>query len=71
MASEKSKKVDIDNLLEDDEFEEFPSEDWDIRQEDQRDIQVWEDSWDDDNTESDFAKHLRSKLEESSNQEQK
>ena len=71
MASEKSKKVDIDNLLEDDEFEEFPSEDWDIRQEDQTDIQVWEDSWDDDNTDSDFAKHLRSKLEETNNQEQK
>ena len=70
MASN-DKKVDMDNLLENDEFEEFASEDWDIRQEDQTDIQVWEDTWDDDDTDSDFAKHLKEKLEEMKESEQK
>ena len=71
-GAEEKKKLDLDMLEEDDEFEEFPADDWDIRQEDQRDIQVWEDSWDDDNTDSDFAKSLRSELESQGNiQEQK
>ena len=72
MSNEDKKRVDIDKLDEDDEFEEFPTDDWDIRQEDQTDIQVWEDNWDDDDTESDFAKHLKSELESHGNvQDQK
>lgn len=72
MSNEDKKRVDIDKLDEDDEFEEFPTDDWDIRQEDQTDIQVWEDNWDDDDTESDFAKHLKSELESQGNvQDQK
>ena len=72
MATEEKKKLDIDKLEDDDEFEEFPTDDWDIRQEDQTDIQVWEDSWDDEDTDSDFAKHLRSELESQGNiQDQK
>ena len=72
MSNEDKKRVDIDKLDEDDEFEEFPTDDWDIRQEDQTDIQVWEDNWDDDDTESDFAKHLKSELESQANvQDQK
>jgi len=67
MSNEDKKRVDIDKLDEDDEFEEFPTDDWDIRQEDQTDIQVWEDNWDDDDTESDFAKHLKSELESQAN----
>ncbi len=71
-GAEEKKKLDLDMLEEDDEFEEFPADDWDIRQEDQTDIQVWEDSWDDDNTESDFARTPRSELESQGNiQEQK
>lgn len=71
-GAEEKKKLDLDMLEEDDEFEEFPADDWDIRQEDQTDIQVWEDSWDDDNTDSDFARTLRSELESQGNiQEQK
>jgi len=71
-GAEEKKKLDLDLLEEDDEFEEFPTDDWDIRQEDQTDIQVWEDSWDDDNTDSDFARTLRSELESQGNiQEQK
>ena len=71
MATEEKKKLDIDKLEDDDEFEEFPTDDWDIRQEDQTDIQVWEDSWDDDNTDSDFANHLRSELESQGNIQEK
>jgi hypothetical protein len=62
MAEDK-KNIDIDLLEEDDEFEEFPTDDWDIRKEDQADINVWEENWDDDNPDSEFAKHLRSELE--------
>ena len=61
--SEEKKNVDIDLLEEDDEFEEFPIDDWDIRKEDQADINVWEENWDDENSDSEFAKHLRSELE--------
>jgi len=53
----------LDLLEEDDEFEEFAEDDWDIRQEDQTDIQVWEESWDDENTDSEFARQLRAELE--------
>ena len=69
--SDVKKGLDIDLLEEDDEFEEFPTEDWDIRKEDQTDIQMWEDCWDDDNTDSDFANHLRSELESQGNIQEK
>ena len=39
MAASKE-KVDIDLLEEDDEFEEFPQDDWDVRKQDQADINV-------------------------------
>ena len=57
MAATKE-KVDIDLLEEDDEFEEFPQDDWDVRKEDQADINVWEANWDDDKTDSEFSNHL-------------
>ena len=69
--SEAKKTFDIDLLEEDDEFEEFPTDDWDIRKEDQTDINVWEDSWDDDNNETDFSNHLRSELESQGNIQEK
>merc|ERR1712080_100743 len=50
-------------LEEDDEFEEFPAEEWDAKQEDQTDVNVWEDNWDDDAIEDDFSIQLRSELE--------
>merc|ERR1712079_436894 len=62
MASEK-KAVDLGLLEEDDEFEEFPAEEWDAKQEDQTDVNVWEDNWDDDAIEDDFSVQLRSELE--------
>ena len=35
----------------------FP--DWTATEEDQGDVHVWEDNWDDDNVEDDFSKQLR------------
>jgi len=50
-------------LEEDDEFEEFPAEDWTGADEDQGDVNVWEDNWDDDNIEDDFSQQLKAELE--------
>ena len=36
---------------------------WDAKQEDQTDVNVWEDNWDDDAVEDDFSVQLRSELE--------
>ena len=61
MSSDKDKSsVDIALLEEDDEFEEFPSDEWDENCEDDDDINVWEDKWDDDNVEDDISNPLRS-----------
>jgi 26 proteasome complex subunit DSS1 len=57
-----SKAVDLGLLEEDDEFEEFPSEEWDTKDEDQSDINVWEDKWDDDTVQDDFSVQLRNEL---------
>ncbi|KAI4491089.1 hypothetical protein M0802_010399 [Mischocyttarus mexicanus] len=56
-------KVDLGLLEEDDEFEEFPAEDWTAKDEDNEDISVWEDNWDDDDVEDDFNQQLRAQLE--------
>nr|CAD7575582.1 unnamed protein product [Timema californicum] len=52
-------KIDLGLLEEDDEFEEFPAEDWTGKDEDEEDVSVWEDNWDDDNVEDDFSLQLR------------
>ncbi|KAA0710402.1 26S proteasome complex subunit SEM1 26S proteasome complex subunit DSS1 [Triplophysa tibetana] len=59
--SEKKQTVDLGLLEEDDEFEEFPAEDWTGCDEDE-DAHVWEDNWDDDNVEDDFSNQLRTLL---------
>ena len=59
MASEDKKAVDLGLLEEDDEFEEFPSEKWESKDEDQTDVNVWEDNWDDDTVEDNFSVQLR------------
>lgn len=41
--------------LEDDDFEEFPAEDWQTKEEN---FPVWEDNWDDDDIEEDFCQQL-------------
>ncbi|RDD37296.1 26S proteasome complex subunit DSS1 [Trichoplax sp. H2] len=63
MAATEQKKPDLGLLEEDDEFEEFPAEEWDENDEDEEDEHVWEDSWDDDNIEDDFSNQLRAELE--------
>ncbi|XP_065919389.1 26S proteasome complex subunit SEM1-like [Dysidea avara] len=50
-------------LEDDDDFEEFPTEDWTTADEDAEDTQMWEDNWDDDNVEDDFSMQLRAELE--------
>merc|ERR1712018_690439 len=62
-AKDEKKAVDLGLLDEDDEFEEFPAKEWDAKQEDQTDVNVWEDNWDDDAVEDDFSVQLRSELE--------
>ncbi|KAH7100727.1 DSS1/SEM1 family-domain-containing protein [Auriculariales sp. MPI-PUGE-AT-0066] len=67
--------VNIAALEEDDEFEEFPAQDWDNSQTelarlgnqagaDGQKIQdsLWEDNWDDDDIEEEFAAQLRNEL---------
>ena len=60
--SEKKQPVDLGLLEQDDEFEEFPAEDWAGLDEDE-DAHIWEDNWDDDNVEDDFSNQLRAELE--------
>ncbi len=55
-------KVELGLLEEDDEFEEFETEDWneiDKDGENEKEINLWEDNWDDDNVEDDFTNQLR------------
>lgn len=60
---EVEKKSDLGALEEDDDFEEFPTEDWKEDQENADDLHVWEDDWDDDNVEDDFSQQLRAELQ--------
>ncbi|RKP27614.1 DSS1/SEM1 family-domain-containing protein [Syncephalis pseudoplumigaleata] len=57
-------------LEEDDEFEEFAAEDWNRGEEDAEDQQLWEDNWDDDDVEDEFAVQLRNELSKVSAQPQ-
>lgn len=40
------------SIMEDDDFEEFPAEEWKTKEEN---FPVWEDHWDDDDLEEDFC----------------
>merc|ERR1712183_837549 len=66
-SEKKTEKIennsDLGALEEDDDFEEFPVEDWKEDSEVQEDIHAWEDDWDDDNVEDDFSQQLRTELE--------
>merc|ERR1719347_2247724 len=60
MAEDKTEaKVDLGLLGEDDEFEEFPADSANKNLEADKEANVWEDNWDDDNVEDDFANQLR------------
>jgi 26 proteasome complex subunit DSS1 len=55
-------KVELGLLEEDDEFEEFETEDWNEtgkEAENEEEVNLWEDNWDDDNIEDDFTVQLR------------
>ncbi|CAG4967499.1 unnamed protein product [Colias eurytheme] len=56
-------KVDLGLLEEDDEFEEFPAENWGAEEADDEDVSVWEDNWEDDIVQDDFNQQLRQQLE--------
>ena len=59
MSEDKSDtKVELGLLEEDDEFEEFPADTVKAAEED-KEANVWEDNWDNDNVEDDFATQLR------------
>merc|ERR1712035_47518 len=57
------KQHDLGVLEEDDEFEEFPAEDWKQVNDDEKVDEVWEENWEDDNIEDDFSIQLRAELE--------
>merc|ERR1712243_257770 len=66
-VEEKEKKPEGLGLLEeDDEFEEFPADEWSDNEEDAEDVNVWEDNWDEDTVEDDFSKQLKTELEKAS-----
>ena len=55
-------KIELGLLEEDDEFEEFETEDWNEIDKDgdnDKELNLWEDNWDDDNVEDDFTIQLR------------
>jgi len=61
MAEDKAEaKVDLGLLEEDDEFEEFPADEVSKEGDEDKDVNVWEDNWDDDKVEDDFANQLSS-----------
>ncbi|ODN01767.1 26S proteasome complex subunit DSS1 [Orchesella cincta] len=57
-------KLDLGDLEEDDDFEEFPADNIGaVKSEEEEDVKVWEDNWDDDNIEDDFSSQLKKELE--------
>lgn len=67
MADDEKKEVkntpEMGSLEDDDEFEEFPAEEWTGK--DKEPQVLWEENWDDDNIEDDFSCQLREILEKS------
>lgn len=61
-TSGKDKKLDITSLEEDDEFEEFPVEEWSQEDLDTEDKRLWEEHWDDDVTETPLIEQLKQEL---------
>jgi len=63
-ATDSTDKTLAANLEEDDEFEDFPAEDWEVENTDlpSGNTHLWEESWDDDDTNDDFSAQLREEL---------
>ncbi|KAJ3374051.1 hypothetical protein GGF31_008267 [Allomyces arbusculus] len=57
-------------LEEDDEFEDFPVEEWDEDAKAKAEVHAWEDNWDDDDATDDFAKQLRAEFQKLGDQMQ-
>ncbi|KAH9505982.1 26S proteasome complex subunit [Dermatophagoides farinae] len=56
----KTATIDLGFLEEDDDFEEFPAENYDLLENDDIEpVNIWEDDWDDDNIEDDFSAQLK------------
>ncbi|KAJ2788005.1 26S proteasome complex subunit SEM1 [Coemansia interrupta] len=62
---EQATKNNINLIEDDDEFEEFPVEDWDESSVDTEELTNIFQGWEDDNIEDDFSKQLRVELEKS------
>ncbi|KAI9093050.1 DSS1/SEM1 family-domain-containing protein [Phlyctochytrium arcticum] len=61
-ASQLPKPPQLTALEEDDEFEDFPTEDWTEADEDHEDSTLWEDNWDDVEVDDEFTRQLRAEL---------
>ena len=62
MAEKAPPENPADVLEEDDEFEEFEYQDWDVDGQDPEDPTMWQDGWEDDEEDNDFTRQLRSEL---------
>ncbi|BFZ60148.1 26S proteasome complex subunit SEM1 [Saitoella coloradoensis] len=69
---EDNKKTQLTHLEEDDEFEDFPAEDWTDAEAGVNlpggKTALWEDNWDDDDVEDDFSNQLKAELEKDKQQ---
>eukprot|EP00607_Mallomonas_marina_P009468 CAMPEP_0182420422 /NCGR_PEP_ID=MMETSP1167-20130531/5216_1 /TAXON_ID=2988 /ORGANISM="Mallomonas Sp, Strain CCMP3275" /LENGTH=69 /DNA_ID=CAMNT_0024596349 /DNA_START=117 /DNA_END=326 /DNA_ORIENTATION=- len=64
MSGNDTKEVNVIELLEeDDEFEEFEGANWEDVEVGTEDSQLWQDNWDDDDTNDDFTQQLRQQIE--------
>jgi len=63
-AQDVEKKALAAKLEEDDEFEDFPAEEWEVDNTDltSGNSHLWEESWDDDNTNDEFSAQLKEEL---------
>ncbi|KAL4459201.1 hypothetical protein ABPG75_014080 [Micractinium tetrahymenae] len=59
-----------EQIVEEDEFEEFAVEDWDASAEDPANAALWEQDWDDDNIQDDFSQRLKAELQRQMQQQQ-
>ncbi|XP_039101726.1 LOW QUALITY PROTEIN: 26S proteasome complex subunit SEM1 [Hyaena hyaena] len=60
---EEKQLVGLGLLEEDEDFKEFPVEDWAGLDADEDAARVWEDNWDDDGVEDDISNQLQAELE--------
>lgn len=49
-------------IEEDDELEEFEQEDWNEQMEDEADVALWEEDWEEEDPNEEFTRHLREQL---------